>query len=308
MWDDEAIEEKGEGLGKPARRALHSFLNSAKSPLMKKAQVETAIVAFIDILGYKDLVNRLINKFEAIRDLEIVLQGASADLITGLREKLSFTEPRYQEYSKNIFNSISAKYISDTILITMRLSRMDLSFPDFTREENLSHYAFSYFYFISLVCNHFTGKTGLVVRGGISMGPHYEKPQNESLFIFSQAYINACQLEHKADTPRILIDTLVYDFIKDLPLKELPNFIFVDSSGKMCLDIYGIFENEERSPIMLSEIKEGVQRNIVSSRSDKGALRKLIEFAKYHNKKVLEFGFKDVAIDLSKVEKHFQTL
>jgi hypothetical protein len=159
-----------------------------------------------------------------------------------------------------------------------------------------------------MACTIFIGKTGLVLRGGISMGPHYENSQKESLFILSQAYLNAYKIEQEADTPRILIDDPVYAFVKDLPLEHLQNFTFVDATKKRCLDIYSIFENEPRSRTMLSGIKGRVMRNIADSRLNKCALGKLIEFAKYHNQRVQKLGFGDLAINLLPVEKHFQRL
>ena len=277
-------------------------------PEKKEGQTpDQAVVAFIDILGYGKVVNRLITNLGAIKDLERLLKSISAGLIEDIMKKLSLSPP-YDDYSKKLFRAINAKYVSDTILVTLHLSKMDLTFPDFKKEENLSHYIFSYLYFIAMACTIFIGKTGFVLRGGISMGPHYENSQKGSLFILSQAYLNAYNLEQKADTPRILIDDPVYDLVKDLPLEQLPNFTFVDATAKRCLDIYAIFENEQRSPAMLSEIKGRVMRNIADSRINKDALGKLIEFAKYHNQRVQNLGFGDLAINLLPVEKHFQRL
>ncbi len=274
---------------------------------MDGTQVEDAIVAFIDILGYEDVVNRLINDLDAIKSIDNLLQGTSAGLIEAIRTRVSIPQP-YDEYSKKLFHSINARYISDTILITLHLSKIEISPPHFNERENLSHCVFSYLYFIAMACTIFIGKTGLVVRGGISMGPHYENPHNQSLFIFSQAYVNAYKLEQRADTSRILIDDSVYEFVKDLPLQQLNKFIFVDNSGKRCLNIYAIFENEPRSHTILSGIKEGVSKNMLVNRQNKHALGKLIDFAKFHNERVSQLGFDDLVFNLSGVEKHFHSL
>jgi len=238
---------------------------------MEGAAPNQAIVAFIDILGYGDLVNRLINDFEAIKSIQKLLKGVSVDHIETIRKKLSLPDP-YDEYSKQLLNLINVRYISDTILVTLPFSDKEISSPHFNPSEILSHCVFSYLYFIAMACIQFIGLTGLVVRGGISMGPHYENQHNGNLFIFSKAFINAYKLEGKACSPRILIDDQVLDFVKGLPLEELHKFIFVDSSGNSCLDTYTIFENEPRSPVILSGIKEGVSRNMFKNRQNKLAL------------------------------------
>ncbi len=137
------------------------------------------------------------------------------------------------------------------------------------------------------------------------MGPHYESQHDGNLFIFSQAYVNAYKLEGKADTPRILIDDKVLEFIKGLSLNR---FVFVDSSGEKCFDIYAVFESESRSPAILSLIKERVSGNMFKIRQDKKALSKFIHFAEYHNQRVAQLGFTDLTLDLDGPKKYFQAL
>lgn len=259
---------------------------------------QQAIVGFIDILGYGDLVNRLTNDLEAIKGIEKLLKGVSVGLVEASRTKLSLPDP-YSEYSRNLFKLISVKSISDTMLITLPLSDTEMSSPHFSKTEILSHCIFSYLYFIAMSCTMFIGKTGLVVRGGIAIGSHYENPHNESLFIFSQAYINAYKLEQKADIPRILIDDEIYEFVKTLPLEQLNKFAFVDNTGKKCLDIYAIFENDQQSVNILSGIKEGVSKNMLANHPNRDVLRKLIAFARFHNERVRQLGFYDLEFDLS---------
>jgi hypothetical protein len=133
---------------------------------MEKTPVEDAIVAFIDILGYEDLVNRLINDLDAIKIIDNLLQGTSSGLIEAIRTKLSIPQP-YDEYSTKRFHSINARYISDTILITLQLSKTEISSPHFNEEENLSHCIFSYLYFITMACTIFIGKTGGTLCPGL---------------------------------------------------------------------------------------------------------------------------------------------
>jgi hypothetical protein len=273
---------------------------------IEKQTPDEAIVAFIDILGYEGLVERLINDLEMIKAIEILLQAPS-NLLQKIRTDLSLPGP-YDEYGKKLHDAITAKFVSDTILITLRLSKVDTSSPLFEERENLSHYVLSYLHFIATVCTDFMGITGLLVRGGISMGQHYENPHDGSLFIFSQAYINAYKLERKTVMPRILIDDKAFGFISGLAAEELKRFIFVDISGERCLDFYAIFEREPRSPVILSSIKERVSENMFKMRQDKKVLSKFIHFFEYHNERVTRLGFPDMILDLTGPKRFSQAL
>ena len=278
-----------------------------KAPEKSEREVPQALVAFIDILGYNFVIGKLKNDLEAIKRIETLLKGVSVDLIESIRTKLSLPEP-YDEYARKIFRLINVRYISDTILVTLPFSDPGISSPHFNEREILSHCVLCYFDSIAMTCTTFTAKTGLPVRGGIALGSHYENPQNESLFILSEAYMNAYKLEKQADTPRILIDDPVYEFVQGLPLEQLNNFFFVDASGKRCFDIYAVFISDEHSRTVLSDIKEGVSRNMFENRENERVLGKLIYFAKFHNEKVHRLGFDDLAFNLTPVERHLSFL
>jgi hypothetical protein len=286
---------------------LDLFYQKDYPPPMEEAKVENAIVAFIDILGYGRLVTQFMEDLDTIKSIETSLRQASTELINDFRTKLSIPEP-YDEYSKKLFDSISSRYISDTILITFRFPKKDTPNQHFSETEDLSHRVYSYLYLTALTCAIFIAKNGLVLRGGISMGRHYENSHNGNLFIFSEAYINAYKLEKRADKPRILIDNLVYEFVRGLPLEELKKFFFVDKSGEKCLDMYAFFENNPRSSIFLSDLKEAISRNMFANRENRDALRKLLYFARYHNRRVQELGFGDSAINLGQAEKYLERL
>lgn len=265
-----------------------------------------AIVAFIDILGYSKLVERLINDFDAIKYIEDLLDKTSIGFIETIREKLSIPEP-YHEYSIELVRAINVNFISDTILVTLPLSKTKIPSPDFNEKEILFHCVFFYLRFIGFFSTMFMAKTGLVLRGGISMGPHYENQHGASLFIFSQAYLNACRLEKKANFPRILIDKELFLLLKKLPLDEISNF-FYDDEGEKCLDIYAHFERIASYRSVLEEIKKGLSLNLLQNREKKSALAKLLYFVKFHNRRVIRLGLDDLAINISKIEEHFHSL
>lgn len=259
-----------------------------------------AIAAFIDILGYEPLVRRGIRDISVIQWLESMLAGSSVNLIEKIRSAKLMPEgyKNYDDYAKGIFKTINVRFISDTILVTLPLSGTDLSSQEFNQKDSLSNHLDSYFKYISMLTTMFIAKTGLVLRGGIAMGPHYEKsyPDSGSLFIFSQAYIRAYHLEKNAGLARILIDGELLKFLREIPFKQIEKFIYRDD-GKDCFDIYCFLQQDDNSYSILQGIKETVSLNLQSSQQKPCALHKLIYFANYHNRMVKKLGFSELMIN-----------
>ncbi len=137
---------------------------------------------------------------------------------------------------------------------------------------------------------------GLVVRGAITIGPHYERDWEEDgsqcLFVFSKALVDAVDLEHKeAKTARIVVAEGLVRYLKEQTNLDVGEFVFSDSEGKSCFDLYNIFRplSADNARKVLSDIKKAVTMNMVDSSFDPKALEKLEYFAEYHNKWVREF-------------------
>jgi hypothetical protein len=258
-----------------------------------------AMAAFIDILGYESLVKRGTIDVSVIQWLEGILSGCSVTLIEKIRSAKLMPDgyEKYDGYAKDIFKRINVRFISDTILVTLPLS--DLSSQDFSQKDLLSNYLDCYFKYISMLATMFIGKTGLVLRGGIGMGSNYENlyPDSGSLFIFSRAYVKAYQLEKKAGLARILIDSELLKFLREIPLEQVSEFVYRDDDGKDCLDIYSFLQQDDNSYSVLQGIKETVSLNLQSSRQNPRALDKLVYFAKYHNCMVTKLGFSELMIN-----------
>lgn len=268
--------------------------------------LDQAIVAFIDILGYGELVERLINNLDGIKGIEDVLQKTSVGLIKAMKSMLAIPDA-YQEYYRELIRAIDVKFISDTILVTLHLAKTKIPFPDFKQDERLFHCIHLYLRHICMFSTMFIGKTGLVLRGGISMGPHYEKQYDSSIFLFSQAYLNACRLEKEAKFPRILIDKELFAYFKSFPPDDISNF-FYDDEGEKCLNVYAHFDRVASSHSILRDIRTGIIRNIVQNDRKKRALENLLYFSKFHNRRVLLLGFDDLLINVSKIEQRFHSL
>ena len=135
-----------------------------------------AIVAFVDILGFSEMVksdcenkNGNLKFFEILRDLNIK--------------------------TKSIMGC-SIKQFSDSIIFTLPLSK--------TNYEKMIKILSDYQY--ELICQ------SIICRGAISYGKHYE----ENEFMFSQALIEAYQLEiTDAKYPRIVVSNNLMDYYSE---------------------------------------------------------------------------------------------
>ena len=132
-------------------------------------------VAFIDILGFKELVKQDDN-ITIVRELFDQLNGYKSlfDPIDGLKPKVAI--------------------FSDSVVVTIRESDpTGLVFPIWMAEEILNE------------------KTGLLFRGGIAKGKYY----HEGSVAFGPAINKAYELEQKAKHSRIVIQNNIFDESED---------------------------------------------------------------------------------------------
>lgn len=257
--------------------------------------VGDAIVGFIDILGYKSLVEEHINNIGVIKGIENIIRKSSVELIKGIRN-IPLSNLNDKEYLSKIMDTIKVRYISDTVLFTLHLSNIS-STPGISMNDNISYHILVYFRSISTFCPCFIGKTGHVLQGGISIGSHYENKFDDNLFIFSKAYIDAYELQ-KCETARIVMDNRLISYLKDISFKYFDEFFYKDSDGSMCFNFYCIFQHDDGSKEKLSDIRKGLLANIRKNSGNDRALEKLKDFVEFHNKKVNkdELDFCDLVI------------
>lgn len=269
---------------------------------MKTSILNEAIVGYIDILGYKNLVNEYCNDIDIIRSLEDLLRKSSVGLIEKLKQFLS-EEKNVEEYYQNVLSQVTVRYISDSVLFTLPISKMGFSHPSFTKEDIIAHCVHLYFGLIATFCTLFISKTGLVFRGGISKGQHYESEFNSNgihnLFIFSKAYIDAYKLEKKAEMPRIVIGDALCLYLNELSY-DIDKHCFNDGDGRKCFDIYCFLQQDAHSKSILTDIQKGVEANMIKHINKHKELCKLIYFARYHNMRVRKdkLNFEELSIHL----------
>lgn len=155
------------------------------------------IVAYLDILGFKDIVNKYLNSQNPTdKDTLNIITSAMGSTKKIVNEFLSNSEFKDIELVK-------FKQFSDCIC---------LSIPDFKGSDSE---AVTFGLFLVIVKNYYFNfvKKNLYLRGGVSIGFHYE----DDNIIFSEGLIKAYYLESKKSIyPRIILDKKLIKRLKKL--------------------------------------------------------------------------------------------
>lgn len=177
---------------------------------MKLEGYENRFVAFIDILGFKQLVENMENEkdgygkdFKRIKSVLNFLQEESVE--SNGSHDLRIYESCDEGFIERELGDPRITYVSDCVIIST-----DGTFDGFKS-----------------LCNKVTKFStdlafdGIFLRGGITYGPIY----HHGAMLFGSAYQNAFTIESEyAKYPRIVIDKTVYEFLKDkvgtFPLSE----------------------------------------------------------------------------------------
>jgi hypothetical protein len=225
----------------------------------KEFTYKDRLVAFIDILGFKEAVlqrgHGVTQVIESIdRNLEHVLESMKSE--------------GGDWYSARLFSdcmSISCDNYGNNLYHMLH----ELSFLQFS-----------------------LATQGLFVRGAIAYGPHYE---NERI-IFSEALVKAYELEQKANYPRIIISDTVLDLISREAKNfrdSLYPYLLTPPDGVCSLDyfqhLFVILEHRIDATDFIIEHKRAVVTQIKKHLSNAYVLDKYRWVAAYHNFKALQF-------------------
>lgn len=285
-----------------------SNITNEKETNSKRFEVETAIVGFIDILGYASLVERLQDNVGIINWLEKLIEDRAINFPERLQHDLRLDNPDLDEYRSKLFEVISIKVISDTILFTLYLDRIDFTAPEGTNFNPITDTIWTYFRMIEMFCLYFIAKTGHIFRGGVSIGKHYEsnfdRPGN--LFIFSTSYLNAFSAEKKAHKARIIIDDDLFSYLCSLERFDyIKEHLYKDSDEKYCIDIYSFVKEVNNPKRVLEDIKKGITANFIFNKYDREVLEKLNYFADYHNKYLSQTKWRNSSLYIDPKEKTY---
>jgi len=158
-----------------------------------KLAYKKSLVAFIDILGFSDLVNKSSSDPEKRKKVEKIVNFVR-DIIFVQEKILQPDDPFYLKVS----------FISDSIVISVDI-------PEHTHDQHL------------LNILKYTGSVGLSLlalgiscRGAIVMGNIFHHRDSNFNTVVGPALVNAYNLERTvAVYPRIIVDNSVYDLWKN---------------------------------------------------------------------------------------------
>jgi hypothetical protein len=276
---------------------------------------EKAIVAYVDILGYKDLVERVIGKPELVKRMEGLFYGVSVDAVRklgemDLKDVANESDTEIQEYFKKVVDTIQVRCIADSFIFTLPVSTINFSCRECDVNTTVGNCIETYFSVMTICTSLFIAKMGHLLRGGISIGNHYESERAHQLFVFSEAHNKAVTLEKKTADPRILVDELLLQYLEEISYPNIDKFFYKDEDGYYCFDIYSAqryWSDKERT---LTDIKEGVTLSMEHNFNNVRELDKLLYFARYHNRKVnsAEVNLPHLTFNISKYEEQLNRL
>ena len=157
------------------------------------------IVAFIDILGFKHLVDQ--NNFEKVDKVLSIFE----DMINKSNERnLMFTDDKdnFKSSEQNL------SFFSDCVIWT---------YPYQDQEEQSEHYKFlllKSLIGLFFVLQHSLFTHGILIRGGVTIGNIYQSKSR----VFGPALVKAYSLENKAKYPRFAFDNI---FLRGIDLRVL---------------------------------------------------------------------------------------
>jgi len=271
--------------------------------------LDNAIVVFIDILGYRDLVERVAAKPELVRGMENLFYGVVVDAMRKLAELelediTGEPDPEIQEYYSKVVSAIRVRCISDSFIFTLPVSAVNFHCRSYDEKTTVGNCIETLFSAMVMLSTLFISKMGYTLRGGISYGNHYESERDRQFFIFSEAFNRAVQLEKNvAKTPRIVMDEHVLQYLGKIGYPNIDKYFYKDEEDDYyCLDIYRSLRVFGNAQNVLYHIKQGITLAIQNNIGKPDVLAKLKHFAQYHNRWVTgaEVNQPHLAIDLNK--------
>ncbi len=181
-------------------------------------QNEDRVLAYLDILGFRNIVKKWIEDPSVATTVENSLKRA-VDWVGG---RAALTRTTVDDWRLRLFSDCACVSQPATEMGILNL----LEGVSFFQREMIT--------------------SGFVIRGGVSVGKHYES----SYTLMSHALIEAYELETKhAEAPRVLLSTRILRAIEliedDEVRKEIKEFIVLDTDGIPFI-FYMTFEEDDQ--------------------------------------------------------------
>jgi hypothetical protein len=262
---------------------------------MKTLEKKYSVSAFIDILGYKELILKesIEREEEIFTDLKETIDFALQCTSENIKSTLNFLDDKY-ESSERLAKRLNVKQFSDNIYFSF----------DYSNNDKFDLY-FGIYVISTISCLYqrlMLGK-GYFVRGGIAHGLNMV----DKNFIFSTALIKAVETEKDTTYPRITLHKELRDvFIEstDNPFRKLAHGQFVEDWAEQVF-LNPFLNYEQRTQKEFSLMPQGAVQQILENISKKQ--QRLINkinnnFADYFDdKKFNSIARKQIA---EKIKKH----
>lgn len=246
--------------------------------MLKMSEYKQQIVAFIDILGYKEIVEKAEGDEQKAAEIIKQLQSSINNAVKrNLNSSLSCNEPLDMDPKYRIFSDCIC-ISSDCIAGTSANFRAQFVF----------HFILNLVYVQAELLLH-----NIFIRGGVVVGNHHISDE----MIFSAALVKSYNLESKeAIYPRILIDNSVINILRNSGHEAdyglLNALIKRDADGLVFLDYleyvnevdYPEYQTEE----FFSRHKTALGERLVTDLPAK-VKEKYLWAARYHNQKVEDY-------------------
>lgn len=216
------------------------------------------LVAFVDILGFQRMISQ--DPPQAV---------ATINIIDGhLQHVLDVLEREYEKV-------FSVKLFSDCMCVSCEHSIENLFFIIF-------ELAFIQYYLF---------REGILLRGALSCGPHFENNR----MIFSQGLVSAYQLEGIAIYPRIVLDKKLVDVVLNDKNYYIPvyagectkDFVIQSPDGHYFIDYLHIMHQDSFDRVEELELhKKSIEKAVKLDSLDSKIMDKIRWLAEYHNSKV----------------------
>ena len=242
---------------------------------------DKSIVAFLDILGYEQWLQRHTPE-EARR---AILRHFKAIEEGGEHESSPF---------KLFFKSIAIHSLSDSLILVLPESdNLEHAFPGLGKKASREFSIKNFLGIVAWIAFHLTSDTKSLIRGAVTFGQYYQHELNTpaNQFVFSKALHKASYLERQANMPRIIVEDVIQ---KDILAPE-DVLTFRDEDGQYCLDLYttSIQTHVASRERYLGEITSSLKEQWAALSSmervrQERILQKLFWFTNYHNRSIDE--------------------
>ena len=220
-------------------------------------QYKESIVAFLDFLGFRQLVCQC--------------KDGAIDIIKSIDSSINHV---FETVKSETAGAVSIKLFSDCFCLSCNNS-------------NVAE-------MVDALCflQLFLAKDGIFVKGGLSKGNHFDNDR----IIFSEGLINAYELQEHDKYPRVIVDdSLVQKMITEshtLAGDKITDFISIAPDGKYFLDyLHSLREGEliDEFDDLIAMHKQNIVEQVKNNYNDYIVIEKYMWLAEYHNSKFSQF-------------------